>query len=379
MKAPVRFLRIAAFGALGLRCLAGDADPSYKVVSSTSGSERIQGPRIEFANPVFDFGTLDSGEVVKHAFIFTNTGSATLEITAVKPACGCTTSDTWDRTVEPGKTGKIPIEFNSKGFGGDLKKTVRVSSNDSSQTNVTLQIKGTVWRAFDIVPHFAYFNFLPGAKEKQTRTVRIKSNLEEPIVLSDPAWTNKNFNVVLKTVKEGKEFELTLSADPVQGSGPANTLIELKTSSPKSPVIQVTAAAYAQPLLSIFPTRITLPTSPVQNAVHSTVNIRNNSTNRLELTEATINAEGLEVTLKEVQQGKIFTLAVNVPEGFVLPQDKNIELAVKSNFEDFETIRVPVVQSAVRKTVQPAVRPSPQPSPDRAALMKRMETAVSAK
>src|SRR5262245_52080705 len=62
-------------------------------------------PRISFAKESFDFGKINSGDIVKHDFVFTNMGNAVLEITEVRPSCGCTTAGTWDKRVEPGKTG----------------------------------------------------------------------------------------------------------------------------------------------------------------------------------------------------------------------------------------------------------------------------------
>src|SRR6266566_4899973 len=44
------------------------------------------GPKIQFAEIVYDFGKVNSGEVVKHSFVFTNIGTATLEIKDVRPA-----------------------------------------------------------------------------------------------------------------------------------------------------------------------------------------------------------------------------------------------------------------------------------------------------
>src|SRR6266568_6024526 len=37
-------------------------------------------PRIQFAQTEFDFVKIQSGEIVKHDFVFTNVGTATLEI-----------------------------------------------------------------------------------------------------------------------------------------------------------------------------------------------------------------------------------------------------------------------------------------------------------
>ena len=117
------------------------------------------GPRIQFAETVYDFGKVKGGEVVKHSFVFTNTGSATLEIIEVKPGCGCTTAGTWDKMIEPGKTGSIPLQFNSAGFGGAVSKSATVKCNDAARSNVVLQLNGTVWKPIDLTHATAFFNF----------------------------------------------------------------------------------------------------------------------------------------------------------------------------------------------------------------------------
>ena len=102
-------------------CLAQTKSSSSSSASAAVTVAVSSGPKIQFADTTFDFGKIDSGQVVKHEFVFTNTGSATLEIKDVRPGCGCTTAGTWDKTVEPGKTGMIPLQFNSTGFGGTVE------------------------------------------------------------------------------------------------------------------------------------------------------------------------------------------------------------------------------------------------------------------
>src|SRR2546425_11312347 len=68
-------------------------------------SPATSGPKIQFAGTVFDFGKVTSGEAVRHDFLFTNIGTDTLEIKAVRPGCVCTTAGNWDKQVERGKTG----------------------------------------------------------------------------------------------------------------------------------------------------------------------------------------------------------------------------------------------------------------------------------
>src|SRR5689334_8422174 len=79
-------------------------------------------PKIEFAEPIFDFGKVPAGPMINHVFTFTNTGDQVLEIKDVRPSCGCTTTGEWDHQVQPGKSGSIPVRFNSANYTGPIHK-----------------------------------------------------------------------------------------------------------------------------------------------------------------------------------------------------------------------------------------------------------------
>src|SRR5437773_7503879 len=115
------------------------------------------GPKIQFDSIVYDFTKVNSGEVVKHDFVFTNLGAATLEILDVRPGCGCTTAGTWDKKVEPGKTGKIPLQFSPANFSGPIAKGATVTCNDPAQSSIYLKFQATVWRPLEVQPQYLYF------------------------------------------------------------------------------------------------------------------------------------------------------------------------------------------------------------------------------
>src|SRR4051812_42423431 len=198
-------------------------------------------PQITFAEQTYDFQKVKSGEVVKHSFVFTNTGSATLNILEVKPGCGCTTAGTWDKTVEPGKTGSIPLQFNSAGFGGKVTKVATVTSDDPGHSNVVLQITGTVWRPIDFTPTMAMFNMPPDGQTNDTKMIHIVSNVDEPITLSEPECNNKSFRVELAVVKPGKEFDLKVTAIPPFTNAYTSAPITVKTSAKEMPQLNATA------------------------------------------------------------------------------------------------------------------------------------------
>ena len=172
-------------------------------------------PKIQWQELVHDFGKVRANEPQRCDFIFTNTGNAMLEITDVRPGCGCTTTGQWDRKVEPGKTGKIPIQFNPGAPSGTVTKAISVTCNDPVQNIQTLQVKATIWKPVDVNPAYVYFMGVEGEVTNDTKVVKITNNLEESITLENPVSNNPNFKTELKTLAPGKEFELTVTYAPI--------------------------------------------------------------------------------------------------------------------------------------------------------------------
>jgi hypothetical protein len=247
--------------------------------AQTANSAPIPGPKIQFAQTNFSFGKVDSGQIVKHDFIFTNTGNQRLELTEARPSCGCMTVGTWDRQAEPGKTGVIPVEFNSSGYSGPVTKTVTVNCNDPAQSTVVLYLNGTIWKPIDVTPQMAWFAPGPDSQTNETRVLKIVSNIEEPVDISKPVWTNDSFQVELKPVREGREYELRVTAIAPFGLESRSTWITLKTSSPKMPQLAIKAILFVLPGGTVSPLQIVIPPGPLTNASEATISIQSRSTN----------------------------------------------------------------------------------------------------
>jgi len=343
MKTNLVTLLMVAASLGGLAFGLAQTKESSPAPGADTAAVTTAGPRVQFAVTVFDFGKVTSGEVVRHDFVFTNIGTETLEIKEVRPGCGCTTAGNWDKQVEPGKTGAIPLQFNSAGFGGPVTKSASVICNDPGTTNVILQLAGIVWKPINATPLMTVFNVSSEVQTNETKLVRIVSDLEDPVELSDLQCTNRTFRAELKTVKEGREFELAITAVPPFTSSPVVAPIRLKTSSAKMPTLTVSAYLLVQEPVVVAPNQITLPTGPLAVAMSPTITIRNSGTNSLALSEAGVNVPGAEVRVQEIQQGRLFSLAVNFPAGFQIKPDQKVEVTVKSSHPKFPLITVPVI------------------------------------
>jgi hypothetical protein len=307
------------------------------------------GPILTFESTVFDFGKVDSGGSITHAFVFRNTGDQVLEITRVQPGCGCTTAGTWDKRVEPGAKGSIPLQFNATGFSGRVTKTATVHSNDRNHSNVVLQLTGTVWKPVEATPSLVMFSYTEEGQTPQTRNVRILNHLEEAVTISGIEGTNASFQAVLETIRPGHEYQLNLTARPPFTQRSTVAPIRLTTSAQKVPSVQVTAYALVQPLVAVSPEQLWIPEDAPASPIKSTLVIRNSGAEPVKLSEPKATIDGPEVVLRESEAGRLYHVDVTFPAGFRLEEGRPVEITVRSSHPKFPLLRIPVLQ-------QPGIR-----------------------
>ena len=99
--------------------------------------------KMSFEQSVFDFGTIDEGEVVNFDFHFTNTGNAPINIKSCTATCGCTTPSYPFLPIAPGEKGFIGVTYNSVGKFGTQTPVVTVVSDGATRV-VKLKLTGIV-------------------------------------------------------------------------------------------------------------------------------------------------------------------------------------------------------------------------------------------
>ena len=95
----------------------------------------------------FEFTTIDYGEVEfesdgKRVFKFKNVGTAPLIFKRISSSCGCTIPKKPKKPIEPGDSGEIEVEYDTKRVG-IFMKAISVVSN-SKNSSIVLRIKGEV-------------------------------------------------------------------------------------------------------------------------------------------------------------------------------------------------------------------------------------------
>lgn len=100
-------------------------------------------PEITFDKEVFEFGTVNEGDVVEHSFIITNSGKSDLVIIDAKASCGCTVP-TWPKNaIKPGESAPLEIKFNTLGKPNKQSKTITLTTNTVNGKE-TVRVSGMV-------------------------------------------------------------------------------------------------------------------------------------------------------------------------------------------------------------------------------------------
>ena len=153
---------------------AGDYAPEGNDKDSDINTS-VQGPKIFFKNPDFNFGQIFKGQKIEHIFEFENLGNDTLNIGKVKTSCGCTAAMLTNNTIPPGDTGEIRATFNSGTLTGNVTKSISVISNDPDHPSYKLTIYGEIIEDVTIKPKNIDFGSVY-IGEKTDKTVTIKSH-----------------------------------------------------------------------------------------------------------------------------------------------------------------------------------------------------------
>ena len=347
-------------GANGYRRPARAPDP-VPVAAAAVSPTNYSGARIQFDSAVYDFGKAISGEQVKHTFYFTNTGVQDLVLSNVHATCGCTVVGDWVRQVKPGESGAIPIVFNTANNNRPVTKLITGICNDRTQPGgaFTLQLKGIVWKPVDVIPP-ALAPFIRPDFPFASASAHITNALDQLMMLSPPECNNPRFAAHLATNVLGRDYTLIVSNSAPLPPGTVQGLVTIKTSLTNPALLSVTVWARSQPPVNVTPPRIDLKRAPLATNQLAYLTILNNCTNPITLSEPSVDAKDVEVTVTESQPGRRFTVLLKFPTGFELPAGQSAAFTAKTSHPQLPLVKVPIYQ-APRQAARPLALRRPAP------------------
>lgn len=246
---------------------------SVAAIGICAATTAIAQPKMEIVGGnTYNWGNVNAKQTPLQATVkIVNKGNEVLNVTGVKPGCGCTAAPIDKDKLSPGDTATVKVSLNVGASSGDLTKSITITSNDPTASTVIYSLKANIIRAVQILPsqYFVFTGMTPG--QKSSANVSIKNNSDKEITLSDFEATNgltidwkQN-----KTLKAGEQAQVTATYIP-EKAGYFNSTVKMKTTHPDFPTLEIMAYGNVEGPKTAAPATTATPPSP------STISVKNN-------------------------------------------------------------------------------------------------------
>jgi hypothetical protein len=344
MKAvPDPFHLPATLLALGCLLLSGATALSELPLPPPS-AKKAEAPiaSIHFAEPKFNFGSAPQGSIVRHQFTFTNTGQAVLKLREPLTSCHCTTVLDWTKSVEPGATGSITVSSDTLGFDSGIAQFIGVFDSDSPAPIASLSVSGKLTQPVKVSPMLLTVRF-DEVESLSAEEVRITNRTTTPLVLEEPISTNPCFSAELKTFTKGVEYLLLVRRSGPLVTGRSEGIISMKSNLHDFPAVRVNVVTELNGSLAFEPDRLVIPSHPVGERTRDyQIMVRNKGEKPIHIEKAEISIPDATVEPIEVEDGRLYCLAVKLPENPGGSLDAGAQITIATNHPAFPLVRIPV-------------------------------------
>lgn len=272
-------------------------------------------PRLVVKDAVFDFGSVEQGELVEHSFIVENQGEAPLDIKRIVPSCGCSLADLEKNLVEPHAKTTIKTSFDTSGFWGSKVKTFRIYSNDQTSPSFLLTVQGEVKRDVTVNPPRLYFGDVQkGASLKRAATITVgaKSSIDLLEVISHSNFLEVSDQDINDRGRKGKRISVELKGDlPI---GIFRDRVVVKTSSEKNPVITLPVFARIKGDLTVEPAEVSfgLVENGAIESLSKVVRLANSSSQNIKILSIESEPPSIETAVKVIRPGKELEITIRI-------------------------------------------------------------------
>lgn len=229
-------------GAVGYVEVALDPDSADTPTDEATppAAAQASSPRVEVAEPNFNFGQMERGREKSHEFLIRNVGNAPLTLRVGHTSCKCTLSEVKSGAIAPGETTHVRLEWSAKSDQGPFRQTATIITNDLRQPEITLSIDGEVVEASGVQPPDLAFDKV-SVGEAKSAEVYVMAMVQDELTVSSAELTDPDtrdmFDVKIEPVEREKlpvkaaraGVRVTLTAKPGLPIGRFNQYLTLNT------------------------------------------------------------------------------------------------------------------------------------------------------
>lgn len=331
--ATVRFDALASDAEL-FGATSTDEDNRFPTPAPAGGPQ----PRVVVeGGETFDFGTVESGVLQRHGFVFKNVGQYPLRLSQGTTTCKCTISNLEADEIAPGESAVVTLEWEVKGSNDEYRQIASIYTNDPLQRVVTLTITGQRHSTVHAVPRSLQFS--KSHDESVTLETTVYSSQADTRILSaeltDPATAEQfevSFEPIALTGGEKPDvkaaYRVRVTAKPGLPLGPVQQTIRVVTDVEGVAPVEIPLTGAVESDISIIGrgwSREVLNLNVVSRGVETKrtllLNVKGAHRDTVEFSVAEVDPAQLVVSIGEgtsSSDGKVrqFPLTITVPADF---------------------------------------------------------------
>lgn len=319
-----------------------------------AGSVRSQGqPKIDIPETRHDLGRVFEQKQYIHDFIVFNRGDAELVIENVRPGCGCTVTN-FDKTIAPGKQGKIEFVLDGEKVHDHFSKSATVSSNDPVHPTMTIALSG------DEVPYLkmspegtVYLHGRYGEHVAKTLTVSSNEDIDFKILRTTSNMDDKITYQVTPTSTPGT-YEISVYKNPQLPTLMTYGTLYLHTNSKANPKAEVQVHVITKGNITVSPATVNFGQVRFGEGVGTgqavtRAVILSKSTGEFSVKDIKFNNPNFTATVQPVNEGTQYRVEVTFtpPIKAVDTRNETAEMIIHTNDAQEPAIRVPVTARAL--------------------------------
>jgi hypothetical protein len=276
-------------------------------------------PKAVVVEPIKDVGSVAKGEKATADFLIRNDGDAVLEITNVQPACGCTVAE-YDKTIAPGKTGKVHAVVDTATFNGPIAKGVTVFTNDPATPQIELTLRVKVEPYINVKPGYARYITVQGEplEGNIVQTLWVPDGTPMEIVKADSPWPFLTVTYREATAAErlpdakGKQWKVEMKLSNDARVGPLADYVTIHTTHPKQKIVQIPISGFVRPVMAVTPPVGDYGEIELKEPLKKSLSVKNFATEPIKLTSVETSTKGIDAKIEPLQDGREYSIRVTL-------------------------------------------------------------------
>lgn len=206
----------------------------HLLVALSIGCLPLHGGTLTFEKSIQEIHAGIDAKTVNADFQFKNASTEEVVIDHYDAACTCISAGVQNgkMSYKPGESGVIRAAFDMSHFSGTTDKSVMVwlKGDPEDKPSITLTARVNIPVLVEVEPKTLIWE---SGAPAEPRTVTITMKHSEPIRVTSVCGADQRFAQVLRTVEEGKKYEITVTPSGTEKVGMGVISIETDCPAPR--------------------------------------------------------------------------------------------------------------------------------------------------